>query len=64
MGIYVGQEPSGPYKLNKSAKAVVERLHQHIFKTIRNITTDNWFSSIPLAHLTMRKDKEFPDLFT
>ncbi|KAJ8948866.1 hypothetical protein NQ318_013520 [Aromia moschata] len=75
MEVYVGQQPNGPYKIDTNAKAVVQRLCQHIFKTNRNVTTDNWFSSIPLADSlrdngltfigTMRKNKrEIPDLFT
>ncbi|KAJ8962229.1 hypothetical protein NQ318_018201 [Aromia moschata] len=41
MEVYVGQQPNGPYKIDTKAKAVVQRLCQHIFKTNRNITTNN-----------------------
>ncbi|KAJ8935474.1 hypothetical protein NQ318_009599 [Aromia moschata] len=75
MEVYVGQQPNGPYKIDTNAKAVVQRLCQPILKTNRNVTTDNWFYSIPLADSlrdngltfigTMRKNKrEIPDLFT
>lgn len=50
MKVYVGKQPdNSPYNVDKSAKAIVERLCEHIFQYNRNVTTDNWFSSIRLA---------------
>lgn len=49
MEVYVGTQPEGPYRVGNSAQNVVERLCEHIFQSKRNITTDNWFTSIPLA---------------
>lgn len=73
--IYAGKQPNGPYHVNNSACSVVERLIRPISGSGRNITCDNWFSSIPLAedllnnhNLTMvgilRKNKrEIPPIF-
>ncbi|KAJ8942152.1 hypothetical protein NQ314_010143 [Rhamnusium bicolor] len=35
--------------MENSANAIVERLTEHINGSNRNITTDNWFTSVPLA---------------
>lgn len=48
MEIYCGQQPEGPYKQNNSADSIVLRLSQPIFFTGRNITADNWFTSLKL----------------
>ncbi|GBP12632.1 Retrovirus-related Pol polyprotein from transposon TNT 1-94 [Eumeta japonica] len=75
MEIYPGKQPNeGPYNLDNSGLAVVQRLCEPIFNTGRNVTTDNWYSSIPLAEAllqkglttvgTIRKDKkEIPSDF-
>ncbi|XP_050064943.1 piggyBac transposable element-derived protein 4-like [Aphis gossypii] len=44
-----GVQPDGPFKLDNSASSVVNRLVQPFRNTGRNITTDNWFTSVPLA---------------
>nr|CAH7732627.1 unnamed protein product [Callosobruchus chinensis] len=46
---YVGKQPEGPYCLGNSAQEIVLRLVQPIEGTNRNITGDNWFTSLPLA---------------
>lgn len=73
--IYAGKQPAGPYQIDNSAKSVVQRIVEPISGSGRNVTMDNWFSSIPLCfdlladhRLTMvgtlRKDKrEIPNLF-
>ncbi|GBP17464.1 PiggyBac transposable element-derived protein 4 [Eumeta japonica] len=75
MEIYPGKQPNeGPYNLDNSGLAVVQRLYEPIFNTARNVATDNWYSSIPLAEAllqkglttvgTIRKDKkEIPSDF-
>lgn len=72
---YVGTQPDGPYKYSNSAQDIVLRLVQPVEGTNRNITTDNWFTSIPLLRNlfvekkltlvgTMRKNKrEIPPEF-
>lgn len=76
MEVYVGKQPEGPFKVDNSPSAVVERLCQPIKGTGRNVTVDNWFTSISLLqHLkknyrltllgTIRKNKrELPLEFT
>lgn len=55
MEIYAGKQPPGQYRSENSGLAVVSRLVQPISGTGRNITTDNWFTSLPLAE-TLKKD--------
>ncbi|GBP60275.1 PiggyBac transposable element-derived protein 4 [Eumeta japonica] len=56
MEIYPGKQPNeGPYNLDNSGLAVVQRLCEPIFNTGRNVTTDNWYSSIPLAEVLLQK---------
>lgn len=55
--VYVGTQPDGPYKINNSPNNVVTRLVQPIEGTKRNITIDNWFTSLPLV-LQLLEDKK------
>jgi len=45
---YLGVQPDGPYKISNASQDVVLRLVEPIFGTNRNITGDNWFTSMPL----------------
>lgn len=69
MEVYVGTQPDGPYSVDNSGMSVVERLVEPISGTNRNVTVDNWFTSLPLCekllvdhHLTLvgtvRKNKK------
>jgi len=49
MEIYAGKQPIGPFLQNNSGASVVKRMIKPIAKTGRNITIDNWFTSVPLA---------------
>lgn len=74
--IYVGQQPEGPFRTSNDAASVVLRLIEPVDNTGRNITIDNWFTSIPLVENlllnhkttcvgTLRKNKrEIPAKFT
>ena len=56
MEIYAGKQPEGPYKLSNSP-ANVKRLIQPISYTGRNVTFDNWFTSVTLAEEIMKEHK-------
>lgn len=47
--VYVGSQPDGPYKLPQSAEEVTVRMIEPIAGTNRNLTSDNWFTSVSLA---------------
>lgn len=65
--VYVGKQPAGPYSVSNSPEEVVKRLVEDIVSTNRNVTTDNWYTSMSLATYliskgitllgTMRKNK-------
>lgn len=48
MEVYVGKQPAGPWEINNSPDAVVERMCESIRGTGRNVTTDNFFTSFKL----------------
>lgn len=45
---YVGTQPDGPFKMSNAAKDVVLRLVAPISGSSRNVTGDNWFTSLAL----------------
>ena len=45
MEVYAGKQPNGPNKPH----GITMRLTAPIFGTGRNLTTDNWYTSVPLA---------------
>ena len=55
--VYVGSQPNGPFQKSNSPTDVVLRLCDHISGTCRNITMDNWFTSIPLVQILLREHK-------
>lgn len=55
MELYTGKQRDGPYKISNSATDVVLRLSKPIYDSGRNITADNWFSSITLANELLEK---------
>lgn len=55
--IYAGQQPDGPYKVSNKPADVVLRLSQHISGTGRNLTMDNWFTSVPLFQKLLKDHK-------
>lgn len=50
MEVYAGAQPRGPFSVDNFGLAVVTRIVQPVSGTGRNITTtDNWYTSVPLA---------------
>ncbi|VVC34201.1 Domain of unknown function DUF659,PiggyBac transposable element-derived protein [Cinara cedri] len=49
MEVYVSTQQDGLLKYDNSPSSIVKRLISSISKTGRNITMDNWYTSIPLA---------------
>lgn len=47
--VYVGVQPAGQYVVDNSTMAVTKRMIQPISGTGRNVTMDNWYTSVPLA---------------
>lgn len=47
--VYCGKQPDGPYQVSNSALDIVKRLVKPIEMSNRNVTTDNWYTSMPLA---------------
>ncbi|XP_050308396.1 uncharacterized protein LOC126744872 [Anthonomus grandis grandis] len=52
--IYADKQPPGPYYLDNSAFEVVKRLVFPISGIGRNVTMDNWFTSVPLSEELMK----------
>ena len=53
--VYCGKQPKGPFDLSNAGKDVVMRISKPILGTGRNITGDNWFSSVPLVQALLEK---------
>lgn len=57
--VYVGQQPEGPFRKSNKVNDLVCRLVEPEVGTNRNITADNFFSSIPLARTLLHKSLTF-----
>lgn len=74
MEIYAGKQPDGPYEISNKPTDVVMRILRPLYGSGRNVTCDNWFTSIELLKKvkeqklsllgTLRKNKrELPPQF-
>ncbi|XP_044574588.1 piggyBac transposable element-derived protein 4-like [Cotesia glomerata] len=57
MELYVGKQLSEEYQVSNKPFDVVQRVCHSILNTGRNITMDNWFSSLPLVIDLLEKHK-------
>ena len=57
--VYCGKQIPGPYLKSNKPDDVVKRLVKPIEKTNRNLTTDNYYSSYPLAEYLLGKGLTF-----
>ncbi|KAJ0181062.1 hypothetical protein K1T71_003147 [Dendrolimus kikuchii] len=48
--LYAGKQPEGPYQLSNAASDVVKRLITPISGTGRNLSINNWYTSVPLTN--------------
>lgn len=53
--VYVGKQPDGPFANSNSGQAIVERMVEPIVNSGRNVTVDNWFTSIELCESLLEK---------
>ncbi|XP_063222039.1 piggyBac transposable element-derived protein 4-like [Bacillus rossius redtenbacheri] len=74
MEVYAGKQPDGPYAVSNHCTGVVHRMVSPIVNSGRNVTSDNWFSDVPLLSdladkklslvATLKKKKwQIPDVF-
>ncbi|XP_016664280.1 piggyBac transposable element-derived protein 4-like, partial [Acyrthosiphon pisum] len=57
--IYCGKQDTGPFATSNKPYDIVTRLTEPIQKSKRNVTTDNWFSSYPLAENLLKNGLTF-----
>ena len=53
--IYCGKQPPGPYDVRNTPTDIVKRLVSPIENSYKNVTTDNWYTNIPLLHYLLEK---------
>lgn len=55
--VYCGLQPEGPYRRENNPTSIVERLVHDMRGSNRNLTTDNWYTSYPLASKLLEEYK-------
>ncbi|KAJ8932206.1 hypothetical protein NQ314_014840 [Rhamnusium bicolor] len=55
--VYVAQQPAGPYNMKNVAQSIIERLIAPISGKSRNLTCDNWFTTLPLINSLFNNHK-------
>jgi len=53
--IYCGKQPDGPFACSNTPTDIVKRLVSLIENSNRNLTIDNWYTSVPLADYLLTK---------
>ena len=54
--VYVGKQPEGPFNASNAPLDIVKRLVTPIEKSGINLTTDNWYTSVPLSEYLLMKN--------
>ncbi|GBO34858.1 hypothetical protein AVEN_87521-1 [Araneus ventricosus] len=58
--VYVGCQPEGPYKVSNSVGNIVNWVMKPLYKSGRNLTPDNWYTSCGVAKdLLSKKEQSF-----
>lgn len=57
MEFYLGKQPPGAHQISQTPADVVKRLITPISGSGRNVTHDNWFTSVSLAHELLEQHK-------
>lgn len=57
MEIYAGSQIEGPYAVSNTTNDLVERITGPLHGTSRNITMDNWFTSVEIAKKLLSEHK-------
>nr|CAI5823661.1 unnamed protein product [Callosobruchus analis] len=60
---YVGTQPEGPFRLGNSAQEIVLRMVEPIKNSNRNVTGDNWFTSVSLVNKLLEKKLTYVGIF-
>jgi len=53
--IYCGKQPPAPYDVRNTPTDIVKRFVSPIENSYKNVTTDNWYTNIPLLHYLLEK---------
>ena len=55
--IYAGKQPEGPFAISNKTEDLVLRFCAPILGSGRNLTFDNWFTTIPLINKLLEEHK-------
>ena len=55
MEVYVGKQPEDPFQFFNKPHAIAICIVSPIFGSGKNLTSDNWYTSVPLAEELLKK---------